>query len=421
MEPQQGSPLVALKRRSLMNRISRRICLTIIVLFFSLGAVTRIYVYALTLRAEKVIAGLSRVEIDKTTDYELLQAVPYLVRWQWEGTLKPTAETGDIDSGEEHGYGLVISNEPGWTKIVRFLGPLESCCARSTFTKDGYEQNWVIKLADLIGYRYLYFGASVAMLNGKVSSIRYGVADRLTFPRQVGEILSVESFHSVWAPHGAGFEVPSTQDESPQFRIAGNEHSLSISYAFDAPRDLTAQAFVTDLSCFWELRGCRHVWQIAGGLWEEKHEIESATIGRLRSQAPCPDRILAGRARYLPDASILLLESKGIQMENAMRGNLRVEGRVTKYKLVDALRGSFSRNMESVWETDTVPFPGDYARRLTNTGIKSASKGERVLAFSNLSFDSCGIIPATPSAFMTIKNASVAPRRDEDKLIRGLQ
>jgi hypothetical protein len=43
-----------------------------------------------------------------------------------------------------------------------------------------------------------------------------------------------------------------------------------------------------------------------------------------------------------------------------------------------------------------------------------------VLAFSNLTFDSCQIVPATPSVLAAIRNAIPAPRRAEDELVRGL-
>jgi hypothetical protein len=97
-----------------------------------------------------------------------------------------------------------------------------------------------------------------------------------------------------------------------------------------------------------------------------------------------------------------------------------VEGIVTKYRLVEALRGGFSKDLQSVREQDSVPFPGDYSRRIPNKGLRRASAGDKVLAFSNLNFDSCGIVPATPSALSTMRNAVSAPRRIEDEIVQGL-
>jgi hypothetical protein len=67
-------------------------------------------------------------------------------------------------------------------------------------TKDGRQRGWVITLANWFGYRYLGFGARVVLLDGRVSSIGYGIADRLVFPQVVGTIVSVDSVH---APLGA--------------------------------------------------------------------------------------------------------------------------------------------------------------------------------------------------------------------------
>jgi len=347
--------------------------------------------------------------------------VPYLVRWQGGGQVRRTSETGEVDTGIEHGYSVEMSNESSWMKFGRFIGPFIQCCVNTKFTREGYEQNWILTLTDLLGYRYVYFEASVVSLDGKVSKISYGIADRLGFPRLAAEIVSVKSAHSFWAPYRSGFEVSSTDDESPQFRVVGTAHNLDVSYTYDAPHNMTAHAFQVNLSCFWGLRGCHHVRQIVPLLWQDKNAIEAATLVRLQSQNPCPDRILSGRVQYLPDAGILLLESKGVKAGSLTRAGQRVEGNVIEYKALEALRGGLSIDLESAWGTDTVPFPGDYTRRIPNKGLRWAKAGERVLAFSNLRFDSCRIIPATSTALSAIKNAAPAPRRIEDQSVWGLQ
>jgi len=214
------------------------------------------------------------------------------------------------------------------------------------------------------------FDATVTLLDGKVSSVSYGVADRLGFPRAVFQLVSVKSAHSFWSSHQSGFEVQSTDDESPQFRVNGYEHGIRVSYTFDAERDLILHAFHVDLSCFWGLRGCRHVRQIAPLLWQDKNAIKTATLARLQSMEPCPDRILDCRLRYLADVSLLLLESKGSEPESIKPRTQRLEGVTTRYRLVETLRGRFSKDLESMWIEDTVPFPADYGRRLPNRGLR---------------------------------------------------
>ena len=100
-----------------------------------------------------------------------------------------------------------------------------------------------------MGYRYVYFGASVVLLDGKVSGISYGVTDRLGFPRPVFQMVSVKSAHSFWAAQKMGFEVQGTDDESPQFRVNGNEHEIGVLYADGAPPTLLVHAFQMDLNC----------------------------------------------------------------------------------------------------------------------------------------------------------------------------
>ena len=169
----------------------------------------------------------------------------------------------------------------------------------------------------------------------------------------------------------------STGDESPQFRVDGDEHGLSVSYTYDAPHDLTAHAFQVELSCFWRWNGCRHVGQLAPQLWRYKNAIETATLARLQSNDPCPNRILAWRVRYLPDAGVLPLESTGLKSESVVQGDRHGEGIATNYRLVESLRGGFSKDLGSVWDSDTTPFPGDYNRRLPNPGLRWAGVGIR--------------------------------------------
>ena len=49
------------------------------------------------------------------------------------------------------------------------------------FSSVEYSKSWIFTAADLLGYRYIGFGATVVLLDGKVSSIRYGIAGELVF------------------------------------------------------------------------------------------------------------------------------------------------------------------------------------------------------------------------------------------------
>jgi len=406
--------------RTLTGRVARRVYAGVVAVLIATGAGIRVYTYTLTRRMQAVIAGLSKLEIDKSSEGNVARVVPYVVRRDWHGKLTRTPETGEIDLGIEHLYTAQVSNERFWLNYCRYVYAVKWCSPNAEVTEDGYVNGCVYPLANLLGYRYVAFGASVTLLDGKVSTISYGVANRLTGPRVFGEIVSVKSVHSFWTAYRREFEIRSTDDESPQFRVNGNEDGLGVAYTYDAPRELTEHAFEVHLSCFWGLQGCRHVKQIAPQLWQDRNAIESATLARLQSAEPCPDRILAGRIRYLPDTAVLVLEAKGFSTESVTQGNHRLEGVVTKYEAVEAIAGGLPKGIQSIWAEDTVPFPGDYRRRLPNGGVRSANAGERVLEFSNMRFDSCGIVAATPSALAAVRSVSRAPRRSEDQLVFGL-
>lgn len=415
MQFRRSFPMSSWILRTFTGRIARRIYLVLVLAVLAASAAARIHTFVLTRRMEAVIVGLSKLEIDKSTEEDVKRTVPYLVRWQWEGQLKRTPETGDIDIGFEQGYSVAISNEPSWMRFGRLIRPFSSCCLNTTYTKDGYEHSWILTLTNLLGYRYVYFGASVVLLNGTVSRISFGVQDRLAFPRQVGMILDVKSTHSFWAPYRSGFEVTSADDESPQFRVRNGTSDLRVAYTFDAPADLVSHAFKVDLSCFWNIRGCLTPANIAPALAQDAERIQSAALARLKSTEPCPARIVSGRVRYLTDVSVSLIESEGWRHEPMnMEGSLRTRA-VSDYKLIEVLRGFPAQSLKSVETRPSVPFPGDYTKQLPNPGPKWPERGKQILLFSNHSFDSCQLVPAVPEAIAAVRNAKPTPKRMEDQ------
>ena len=421
MQFRHSYPIASWILRTFTGRIVRRVYLVLVLALLATSAASRIYTFVLTRRMEAVIAGLSKLQIDESTEEDVKRTVPYLVRSQWEGQLKRSPETGDIDIGFQKGYSVAISNESSWLKFGSLISPFTSCCVNTTYTKDGYEHNWILGLTNLLGYRYVYFGASVMLLNGRVSSISYGVHDRFGFPRQVGTILAVKSVHSFWASYRRGFEVPSTDDESPQFRLSSGEHHLGVSYAYDAPPELKAHVFKIRLACFWSLRGCRTPRQIAPLLSEDAERIQQDALARLKSTDPCPARIVSGRLRYLTDVSVSLIESEGLRREPTnMEGSIGIRT-VTDYKLIEVLRGFPAQSLKSVEVRSSVPFPGDYTKQLPNYGPQWPERGKQILLFSNHYFDSCQLIPAVPEAIAAVRDARPTPKRLEDQTGLSLQ
>lgn len=399
-----------------MGRTAGRIYLVAAVLLLVASAAIRLQSFILTRRIAAVVSALSKVRIDQTTEADLLRVVPYLVRGQSDRQVERSVEVGDVDEGLERFYYVTFSNKASWMRFETFAWR----CSSVEYLKDGHPKSWVFTAASLLGYRYVGFGARVVLFNGRVSSISYGIADDLVFPQQLGNIVSVRSVHGRWAPHQSGFEVSSTEDQNPQFSVSGSDRHLWLSFTFDAPPELKSHAFRVELSCFWSFSACDHSRQVAPLLSQDENAIEAATLARLKSNDPCPDPILSGRVRYIPDIDVVLLESTGFKGESVNEDGLG-DPIGAHYRLIDVVRGRPSKFWESVRASATVPYPGDYGRRLPNTGLQWAKPGQRVLAFSNPNFDSCRLVLATPAALSAVRSAVPAPRRAEDEAILGIQ
>jgi hypothetical protein len=215
--------------------------------------------------------------------------------------------------------------------------------------------------------------------------------------------------------------VSRAYDENPQFYVHSNDQALAVLFTLEATPALTSHAFQIHLTCFWSLFGCHHADQIAPLLWQDKNSIEVATQTRLNGIDRCPDRILAGRVKYLPDMDVVLLESTGFKTQIVNEQGLR-DKNLANYKLIEVLQGRSSKKpLEFNNASLTTHFSSDYLRTLPDMGPEPTKTGERVLVFSNLYFDSCRVVQAKPSTLLAVRNAIPAPRRSEDELLTGLQ
>jgi hypothetical protein len=271
------------------------------------------------------------------------------------------------------------------------------------------------------------FDASVLVQDGKVSRVRYGLAKLWVRPREAGYIVSAKSVHGFWLPHQRGFQVTSQDDQSPEYRVEGkavptldgHEKGLNVTFTNDAPPELTKRAFQLNLSCFWSLRGCSDARQIAPGLWQDAQAIQAATVERLRA-GQCPDSIVEGRMRYLPDITVLLLEVTNSRRIEVNEEGGRAEDWFTDYKLKEVIRGQSVGSWKNIRFRQTIPSPDDPTRTIANPVWPPTKIGSEVLFFGNLGFYSCRIIPATPSALEIIRKTPVPPRRPEDEIPMGL-
>ncbi|HTS11926.1 MAG TPA: hypothetical protein VMH00_07405 [Candidatus Limnocylindrales bacterium] len=382
--------------RAITHRIAQRAYLSIILVVLLVASVARISSLVLIRRVHRVLDGLAQLQIDHTTEAELLRTVPYLQRNPFEGR---------EGAALHRNYYAVISNESQWLRAVY---------------NGNFATNWRSAVANWIGFRYLDFRASVVLIDGRVSEVTYGIQLHPGFPRMAAASVYVRSFHGIWMPSEHSIWVPSEDDESPQYRVAGSEGRLTVSYAFDAPPNLVSHAFNLRLLCLLSLRGCTGAHDLAPLIWADKDAIQAATLARLRSNNPCPDRILAGRVEYLLDMDMLLLRADRARTEWVNEDGQETPEEVTDYSVVAVLQGHSRMAWDAVRSRTWIPSPTNPAERIYNRGKLTNRPGTQVLMFSHENFASCSAIFATSSALAAVKSAKPAPRLPEDQAVNGI-
>ena len=280
------------------------------------------------------------------------------------------------------------------------------------------------KVAYVLGWRHLSFGACVTISNGVVSGTSYGLEPDVFLGWPADELVLVRSVHGFWM-RSPTVPVQSVDDENPDFRFgpvagqfswfAGSDSAIAVAYTTNAPREQISHAFWVDLRCFWGIRGCDSVRQVVPQLWADRLRIADSAAARLRSGNPCPDRILAGRARTLPDLNVALLEVVDSRSEEVNQEGDRTHEIVTDYRLREVIRGHpDASQLAAMHYRRTIASPtGEMPNPI---GPSYPKPGDRFLFFSGARFDSCRIVPATPSAERAVRAAVPAARRREDQV-----
>jgi hypothetical protein len=124
--------------------------------------------------------------------------------------------------------------------------------------------------------------------------------------------------------------------------------------------------------------------------------------------------------RYLPDISVLLLEVTGSRRIEVNEEGDRAEDWFTDYQLKEVFRGSSHGSWKNVRFRQTIPSPIDRTQTIANQIWPPTKIGSQVLFFGSLYFDSCRIIPATPSALEIIRKTPAPPRKPEDQILGHL-
>jgi hypothetical protein len=393
-------PRISLFRRILRaftGRWARRIYVAILILLLLLTAAGRLRSYIMALKIDAVLRGFAEMKLDQTTEEQLIKTVPYLAQ-------KDRTDRGGV---LHRWFTVHISNESdlwfSWLIKLRV--------------------EWLGYLADWLGYRFISFDAAVLVQDGKVTHVEYGLANQWVRPQYAGYtgyIVSARSVHGYWIDRRVPFLVSSQDDESPHYRPTGNANGIYVTYSADAPSKSVQHLFHLNLRCFWGWKGCVDAREIAPSLWQDIQSIQHETYQQLIS-GTCPDSIVEGRMRYLPDITVSLLEVTGSRRIEVNEEGDRAEDWFTDYTLKEAIRGKSNGPWKNIRFRRTISALDDHTRIMANQIWPETRIGTLVLFFDTPKFHSCRFIPATPSNLEIVRRMPIAQKRPEDEIPWGLQ
>jgi hypothetical protein len=411
MRPRTDLTVAPRLYRILTGRLARWFYFACLLVPVILTAGARIRSVVVTRRIHAVLSGLERIRVDQTTEEQVLKTVPYLVR-----DYRDYPREGFV----ERYYRIAISNRDDrkwlWllaeTRPIQLLWPWPHV---EPYAKEPMNAvNFPVKLAHWLGWRYIDFSAWVVLRNGRASNVGYRIEADIEqgWPRDPS--VFARSFHGFWMEHALPVLVSNADDESPAYRVRETERMLAAEYSPDAAPELIGHSFQVDLSCYWSIRGCVSPRDLAPLLWRDKQAIDARATARLHGAGnPCPDPVLAARVRYLPDLNVDLLELVDHNNGEADESSAR------SYQLKEVIWGHADRARGSAQHPASVASPPGLMNRMSTPVSPSLKVGDRVLAFTGATFESCQVVPATPSAESAVRSAVPAVRRREDAVSVG--
>jgi hypothetical protein len=380
------------------NRWPRRIFLVIFLFVAIAVGGSQVSMFWMARKTQAILHGLKQVRIDATSEDQLTQLVPYLTKYDW------------VRDGAAHrGYEAKISNDQPPPYKLPWQAELLYWIERET----GHHQigNW-------IGYTPFDFELWIDIRDGKVSKIAYSVDASGGWPRLAGHtgIVAVRSVHSSWARDPWRLGINSIEDFSPQYDAESWPRMIRATYTSDAPANVTERLFDLDLVCMWKLfNRCEAPQQIAPKIDEDAKSIAALARQQIES-GKCPDSIVAGRMKYLPDVTVTLLEVSGSRRvdvdEDAVE---KTNDWFTDYKFKEAIRGTSNGPWTNIRHRQAIGKPGDWMETMGSQIYPETKIGTEVLYFSGASFETCKFIPATPSNLEIVRTAPLAPKLAEDE------
>ncbi len=356
--------------------VGRWICATVLVAVVVFSTANRVSTYRRTQEVSAVLAGLGKVQLDKTTEAELVRLVPALAK-------------GEVRIRNEMDY--------RWTRwLPPFADVLWPQTMRFEPQPTKYEAMvWPVRVMYWLGWRRLDFRASAAVRNGVVVGVRYALVPDVLVYSDPDILIEAQRVH-----RSINTVVQGVDDESPDFRLSAMLPEMMRTWHTPAaPQELVEQLYHPDLQCFWGLRGCDSPAQLVPRIWERHLEVQKAALTRIQSKDPCPDTMLAGRVRTISGINVALLEVV----------KAKTTDHVADYRLVEALRGQPKGPWNDLGFRSRVPWLEAPGGSLSNTVQPEVKPGDR---FSGREFLSCSMVPWTPSAEAAIRSAIPLP---EDK------
>jgi hypothetical protein len=241
----------------------------------------RIHAALFQRRADKLLSGLSKLQVGTTTKAETLKLLPEL-------HLQPSKEKFGCD-GEDCYSIEVFSAFSRW--VFEKISRADSHALYSTL--------------GLWGIRYWELGIYIEFKSNTVSRVSY----RLMISTPERTIPGVVIIAATSNTHFEG-RVDFLDDESPNYRVESHrtwpDRNLGITFIAGAPHELVRHAFDLHFGCLWSLEGCHDIRDIAPEAVEDQKTFAHAAFERLKGPEPCPDQLLPRRVRDRDD--ILLLE-----------------------------------------------------------------------------------------------------------------
>ena len=321
----------------------------------------------------RAIAHMRRVHIDQTREPELLTMFPDL--------------QGDRALARECAQETCYSSD------------IHTLSERILFAPIGKLGNeHILKLSHLLGAR-IYAQLNMAFF------VRNDVVNHFSYDLRVNDGGSYPGFwtidvHSESSVPSDGMR--SFRDDSPEFAATRYfkwpDKSLRVRFTPLADQKLVATVFDLRLNCLWYLNGCQTVGEVAPAVIRENDRIENALKARLSGPNPCPESILARRARDFPD--ILLVQVSRVDERTKSPDEV-----IADFKLLKVLRGTVKRPLREIEHPVRLSLGEMY---IDNPAIALLRAGNNLLMFpdSNTYVDSyCHLMKATPSAVATLEAA----------------